>query len=224
MTRGRRRPTLRGSATRDSEAMARLEDKVRATDWRGKGGRRRIGVAAPPPFPTCRWRGGMMTAMMEAPYDDDDNNASEGCIGRAASSSEGRLCRRGEKNRRQTTEVRQPPRGGIMIIRVGRPNGTSPMIPNSGVGGDGGGGIESRSPLSACLPDPSHGCAGLSQLPPRCPPPLPAVVVPPSQSFVDLDNDNLVSRPARRHLRSRGRSRCFRGDGGEARGASASRG
>ncbi len=44
-----------------------------------------------------------------------------------------------------------------MIIRVGRPNDTSPIIPNSGVGGvgggggdggdgGGGGGIESRSP------------------------------------------------------------------------------
>jgi hypothetical protein len=69
---------LRGSATRDSGAMARLEDKVRATDRRGEGGRRRIGEAAPPPFSTRRWRGGMMTATMEAPSDNEDNDAFEG--------------------------------------------------------------------------------------------------------------------------------------------------
>jgi hypothetical protein len=57
----------------------------------------------------------MTTAMMEAPSDDDDDNdyddddASEGGVRHAASSSEGRLHRQGEKNR-QTTDVCQPPR------------------------------------------------------------------------------------------------------------------
>jgi hypothetical protein len=58
---------------------------------------------------------GMTTAMMEAPSNDDDDdnndndNALEGGIRHAASSSEGRLHWQGEKNRR-TTDVCQPPR------------------------------------------------------------------------------------------------------------------
>jgi hypothetical protein len=58
-----------------------------------------------------------MTMTMEALSDDDnnDNNALEGGVRHAVSSSKGRGCWQEEENR-QTMDIRQPPQGGNINI------------------------------------------------------------------------------------------------------------